>query len=372
MVNGRVGMIRELKGDLLEVKGMPEVVNDYFRSVFSKEEDVANGTQWPLQLLQEQAQRWQVGQELNEMGHQGQSGRPQRLVWGGWCLGVVLFAGRGPSVGHRLPTEEAPKARREVASFHWAISPCGETTPAAGSSGVGGKTALSGYHPLVAPLLNSTDLQQFNIEENGGTPFTGAAAGRRHLPNRGLITLELEDTDTYPGMPSPSKLSSAVLPHYEEIGMCFKQLEVESSKMAGQWPSLHINMNNKGEEKKLLEKGLHSPASPSSLPDQMKSNIIKAQMDAALKVGAQFKKEEPVLSSHSKSSGTPVDGVRSLDPSQDGTPVSGVQEKQRPKSSRLRKLTRQYSLNLVGVFYSRIKEYVIDLIDNWEKFKYML
>ncbi|XP_067861224.1 band 4.1-like protein 4B [Heptranchias perlo] len=200
-------------------------------------------------------------------------------------------------------------------------------------------------HPLVAPLLNSTDLQQFSIEENGGTPFTGSTAGRHHLPNRGLITLELEDTDAYPGMPSPSKLTSAILPHYKEVGVCFKQLEVESSKVAGQWPSLHINMNNKGDEKKLLEKGLHSPASPSSLPDQMKSNIIKAQMDAALKVGTQFKKEEPVLSSHIKPPGTPVGGVRCLAPSQDGTPVSGVQEKQRPKAPRLRKLTRQYSFN---------------------------
>ncbi|XP_078390208.1 band 4.1-like protein 4B [Cetorhinus maximus] len=166
-------------------------------------------------------------------------------------------------------------------------------------------------HPLVAPLLNSTDLQQFSIEENGGTPFTGKTVGRHHLPNRGLITLELEDTDAYPGLPSPSKLSSAVLPHYEEVGICFKQLEVETSKVTGQWPSLHINMNNKGEEKKLLEKGLHPPASP-SLPDQMKSNIIKAQMDAALKMGSQFKKEEPVLSSDSKSSGTSADGVRSV------------------------------------------------------------
>ncbi|XP_048470167.1 band 4.1-like protein 4B [Rhincodon typus] len=200
-------------------------------------------------------------------------------------------------------------------------------------------------HPLIAPLLNSTDLQQFTIEENGGTPFTGKTAGRHHHPNLGLVTLELEDTDAYPGMPSPSKLSSTVLPHYEEVGICFKQLEVEASKLTGQWPSLHINMNNKGEEKKLLEKGLHSPASPSSLPDQMKSNIIKAQMDAALKVGAQLKKEEPVLSSQNKSSGTPVDSGRSLEPSQDGTSVSGVQEKQRPKAPRLRKLTRQYSFN---------------------------
>ncbi|XP_072431672.1 band 4.1-like protein 4B isoform X1 [Chiloscyllium punctatum] len=200
-------------------------------------------------------------------------------------------------------------------------------------------------HPLIAPLLNSTDLQQFSVEENGGTPFTGKTGGRHHHANLGLMTLELEDTDAYAGMPSPSKLSSTVLPHYEEVGICFKQLEVEAGKLTGQWPSLHINMNNKGEEKKLLEKGLHSPASPSSVPDQMKSNIIKAQMDAALKVGAQFKKEEPVLSSQTKSSDTPVDSVRSIEPPQDSISVSGVQEKQRPKAPRLRKLTRQYSFN---------------------------
>ncbi|XP_032905516.1 band 4.1-like protein 4B [Amblyraja radiata] len=192
-------------------------------------------------------------------------------------------------------------------------------------------------YPLVSPLLNSRDLQQFNLEENGGTPFTGTTTGRHHLQNCGLITLELEDTDAYSGMPSPTKLNSTVLPHYDEV--CFKQLEVESSKVVGQWPSLHININNKVEEKKLLEKSLHSPASPSAHPDQMKSNIIKAQMDAALK----FKKEEPILSSQSKPSSTPV--ARSLDPSQDGSQTTGVQDKPRPKSSRIRKLTRQYSFN---------------------------
>ncbi|XP_072910411.1 band 4.1-like protein 4B [Hemitrygon akajei] len=196
-------------------------------------------------------------------------------------------------------------------------------------------------HPLVSPLLNSVNIQQFSVEENGGTPFTGSATGRHHLPNHGLITLELEDTDAYSGMPSPTKLSSTVLPHYDEVGVCFKQLEADSSKVVGQWPSLHININNKGEEKKLLEKALHSPASPSSHPDQMKSNIIKAQMDAALKC----KKEEPALSSNNKSSGTLTDGSRCLDTSQDSTKTTGVQERPRSKSSRIRKLTRQYSFN---------------------------
>eukprot|EP00062_Callorhinchus_milii_P012427 gi/632959598/ref/XP_007895711.1/ PREDICTED: band 4.1-like protein 4B [Callorhinchus milii] len=127
--------------------------------------------------------------------------------------------------------------------------------------------------------------------------------------------------------------------------MCFKQVEIESNKMVGQWPSLHINMNNKGDEKKLSEKGLHPPTSPLSLPDQMKSNILKAQMDAALKVGAEVVKEDPELANHSKCSSVHADAVRCAAPLQDGTAVSGVQEKQRPKAPRLRKLIRQYSFN---------------------------
>lgn len=39
-----------------------------------------------------------------------------------------------------------------------------------------------------------------------------------------------------------------------------------------------------GEEKQLSEKSLHPPASPAMLPDHLKCNILKAQMEAAFRV----------------------------------------------------------------------------------------
>ncbi|MGH0166877.1 UNVERIFIED_CONTAM: hypothetical protein FKN15_061667 [Acipenser sinensis] len=54
-----------------------------------------------------------------------------------------------------------------------------------------------------------------------------------------------------------------------------------------------------GEEKRLSDKSLHSPASPSAVPDNMKCNILKAQMDAAFRVGVQVAKEDGAMSDHS-------------------------------------------------------------------------
>lgn len=42
-----------------------------------------------------------------------------------------------------------------------------------------------------------------------------------------------------------------------------------------------------GEEKQLSEKSLHHPASPAMLPDHLKCNILKAQMEAAFRVSAK-------------------------------------------------------------------------------------
>lgn len=78
------------------------------------------------------------------------------------------------------------------------------------------------------------------------------------------------------------------------------------------WPSLHINMDKvrslasvrtllvivarwsspsscspQGEEKQLSEKSLHPPPSPVMLPDHLKCNILKAQMEAAFRVSAR-------------------------------------------------------------------------------------
>lgn len=94
-----------------------------------------------------------------------------------------------------------------------------------------------------------------------------------------------------------------------------KALESESDPSP--WPSLHVNMDNKvrhyvtccssilltircclyictflwlpcqGEEKQLSEKSLHPPASPAMLPDHLKCNILKAQMEAAFRVSTK-------------------------------------------------------------------------------------
>lgn len=89
---------------------------------------------------------------------------------------------------------------------------------------------------------------------------------------------------------------------------------LESERDSLPWPSLHINMDkvrspaavrrlcrgtvawffsspsscdfSQGEEKHLSEKSLHPPPSPVMLPDHLKCNILKAQMEAAFRVSA--------------------------------------------------------------------------------------
>ncbi|KAM9309662.1 LOW QUALITY PROTEIN: band 4.1-like protein 4B [Pholidichthys leucotaenia] len=58
---------------------------------------------------------------------------------------------------------------------------------------------------------------------------------------------------------------------------------LESDSDSPPWPSLRINIDTKGEEKQLSEKSLHPPTSPSVLPDHLKCNILKAQMEAAFR-----------------------------------------------------------------------------------------
>lgn len=45
-----------------------------------------------------------------------------------------------------------------------------------------------------------------------------------------------------------------------------------------------LPLHRQGEEKQLSEKSLHPPASPATLPDHLKCNILKAQMEAAFRV----------------------------------------------------------------------------------------
>lgn len=126
-----------------------------------------------------------------------------------------------------------------------------------------------------------------------------------------------------------------------------------------------------GEEKKVPEKTLHAPVSPSSVPDHMKCNILKAQVEAAFRVGTQLEnqttacmgmlgtesrstllqtpqavKEETSFVNPSKTSSLQDPNVRSPAPVRpETTPSTGPTEKQEIKVSRVRKLTRQYSFD---------------------------
>ncbi|XP_030301724.1 band 4.1-like protein 4B [Calypte anna] len=103
---------------------------------------------------------------------------------------------------------------------------------------------------------------------------------------------------------------------------------------------------NKGEEKKVPEKTLHAPVSPSAVPDHMKCNILKAQVEAAFRVGTQAVKEETSFVNPSKTSSLQDPNVRSPAPVRpETTPSTGPTEKQEIKVSRVRKLTRQYSFD---------------------------
>ncbi|XP_075442063.1 band 4.1-like protein 4B isoform X1 [Ascaphus truei] len=204
--------------------------------------------------------------------------------------------------------------------------------------------------PLASQALNNTDLHPFNIEENGGTPFPAKVSGRyphhqhhhhHHHATYGVITMD--NRDMIPGGTSTSKACSGVPILYEDVAVNIKKAEVEATKIPVPWPALHININ-KGEDKKVPEKTLHPPLSPSAVPDHMKCNILKAQIDAAFKVGTQVVKEE---TDFSKTPSLQEANVRSpasvrTESTQSAGSCSSKQESRPP---RLKRLIRQYSFN---------------------------
>ncbi|KAM9851454.1 band 4.1-like protein 4B [Aulostomus maculatus] len=126
---------------------------------------------------------------------------------------------------------------------------------------------------------------------------------------------------------------------------------LESDGDSPPWPSLHVNMD-KGEEKQMSEKSLHPPTSPAMLPDHLKCNILKAQMEAV------FRKEPPTTPRGKNSNETLND--RYLNSSQDSAASSLTAEKTphrqernptpellHPKSNtnRRKRLVRQFSFN---------------------------
>uniref|UniRef100_A0AAV2MCR4 FERM domain-containing protein n=1 Tax=Knipowitschia caucasica TaxID=637954 RepID=A0AAV2MCR4_KNICA len=126
---------------------------------------------------------------------------------------------------------------------------------------------------------------------------------------------------------------------------------LESDSDSPPWPSLHLNIDNKGEEKPLCDKSLLPPASPAALSDHHKSNILLGQMEATFK-------EAPTTPQGKSSSETFSDRYQSS--SQDSTTSNLTSDKtsqrlefssdaERSKadasSNRRKRLVRQFSFN---------------------------
>ncbi|XP_058890066.1 band 4.1-like protein 5 isoform X6 [Acipenser ruthenus] len=130
--------------------------------------------------------------------------------------------------------------------------------------------------PLIADLLDSQDLLETRIEEVIRVPVTMTTAGM-------------------PEEEGPSTAASGSNENAEEKALSDsatqrKRLEIESiAESAAPRSNINVNMNNREEVVKLIEKSLNnvtsSPAvAPSRPPEELKSNILKAQAEAALKV----------------------------------------------------------------------------------------
>ncbi|CAG11918.1 unnamed protein product, partial [Tetraodon nigroviridis] len=130
---------------------------------------------------------------------------------------------------------------------------------------------------LVSTLASASE-HQFSIEENESS-FSGKIHHhhRRHTHS--------QDTGCHTHTKNRCRAPHCSADDLDLSQSLLKALESERDPLP--WPSLHINMD-KGEEKQLSEKSLHPPPSPVVLPDHLKCNILKAQMEAAFRVGASI------------------------------------------------------------------------------------
>ncbi|XP_035528244.1 LOW QUALITY PROTEIN: band 4.1-like protein 4B [Morone saxatilis] len=204
----------------------------------------------------------------------------------------------------------------------------------------------SGHTPSHSfPLSGPASDHQFSIEENE-TSYSGKIHHhhRRHTHSQEtLCHTHTKNKRRAPPCPADElDISQSLL----------KALESDSDSPP--WPSLHINMDNKGEEKQLSEKSLHPPASPAMLPEHLKCNILKAQMEAA------FRKEAPTTPRMKNSNETLNDRYQSS--SQDSAASSltadktphrqdrhptpeTLQSKSNTSTTRRKRLVRQFSFN---------------------------
>ncbi|KAK1165919.1 band 4.1-like protein 5 isoform X4 [Acipenser oxyrinchus oxyrinchus] len=134
--------------------------------------------------------------------------------------------------------------------------------------------------PVIADLLDSQDLLETRIDEVIRVPVTMTTAGMS----------EEEGPSPAASGSSENAEENVALSAYEDPATQRKRLEIESIAVsAAPRSNINVNMNNREEVVKLTEKSLNnvtsSPAvAPSRPPEELKSNILKAQAEAALKV----------------------------------------------------------------------------------------
>ncbi|KAM4579786.1 band 4.1-like protein 4B isoform 2-T2 [Odontesthes bonariensis] len=205
----------------------------------------------------------------------------------------------------------------------------------------------SGHTPLHSfPLSAPASEHQYSSSEN-----ENSYSGKTHHHHHRRHT---HSQDTLCHTHTKNKRRAPPCPEDElEISQSLLKA-LESNGDSPPWPSLHVNIDNKGEEKHLSEKSLHPPASPAMLPDHLKCNILKAQMEAA------FRREAPTTPRGKSSNETLIDRYQSSSQDsaassltvdktphrQDGnsTPEE-LQAKTNPSTSRRKRLVRQFSFN---------------------------
>ncbi|RXM98467.1 Band 4.1-like protein 5 [Acipenser ruthenus] len=134
--------------------------------------------------------------------------------------------------------------------------------------------------PLIADLLDSQDLLETCIDEFIRVPVTMTTAG---MP-------EEEGPSMGASGSNENAEENVALSVYEDSATRRKRLEIESIAVsAAPRSNINVNMNSREEVVKLTEKSLNnvtssSAVAPSRPPEELKSNILKAQAEAALKV----------------------------------------------------------------------------------------
>ncbi|XP_041119007.1 band 4.1-like protein 5 isoform X3 [Polyodon spathula] len=134
--------------------------------------------------------------------------------------------------------------------------------------------------PLIADLLDSPDLLETRIDEVIQVPVTVTTADMpEEVGPRMAASGSSENTE--------ENVASTA---YEDSAVRRKLLEIESIAVSAPPRSnINVNMNNREEVVKLTEKSLNNVTSSPAValnrpPEELKSNILKAQAEAALKV----------------------------------------------------------------------------------------